>query len=167
MNTAHHISPSTIRRHRSLRTLAAAGSRDSHAAKEALDRIEQRYPSLAATEAPSLAAATNWRHAAKLLIQHYTGNGSAFTAGEIARDIRLTRPDLRFSCANLFRFVAGSLIVYDGWPAVEVERTTDGSSRSPEGRTFIVYAPSVDLGLRHDGEVEIPPPGPLALGAGS
>ena len=166
-----HVSSSTIRRHRNLRTLAAAGDRDAHAAQEAIDRIELRYPSLATAKPPTLSDARNWRHATKLLIQHYTRHNQCFTAGEIARAIRIARPDLRFECRRLFAFVGKSVIEYvdsDGLreSAVEVDSATTGSTRSGSGSAFVVYAPSADMGLRHDGEVEIPRAAPLALGAG-
>ena len=157
--------PTAIARIHHVQALAdhsRADPNEAAAARRVLGLMKSRQTAYAR----GLVTAEMWQDAAEALIGDYTSRGECFTAGEIARVIRLSRPDLRFSVRALIRFVADSVIDYDGKPAVEVERTTDGSTRSPTGCRFVVYAPSVDLGLRHDGEVEIPPPGPLALGAG-
>jgi len=103
-----------------------------------------------------------WQDAVCSLIDGHVARGGCFSSGELARAIRLTRPDFRFAVTELGEFVKDlfhqGAIEYAGQPAVQVPRRTVGRSRTPAGTEVFVYAPSPALGGAHDFEVEIPRP---------
>jgi hypothetical protein len=115
-----------------------------------------------------------WQDAVCTLIDHHCQNRTCFSSGELARTLRLERPDFRFAVTELGEFVKdlfhqGAVEYRDHHgrmaPAVQVPRRTDGLSRTPVGTEVFVYAPTPALGSTHDFEVEIPRPGfsPTAL----
>ena len=155
----------TVLLHRRLTRLLGG---DQHGAVEAqLERLRESYPGL---RRPTLAGVATWQHAAKLLITFYTETSACFSAGEICRDIREARPDLRFSVFTLLGFVEAQDVRYLGQPAVTVARRTAGRTHSPVGSDALVYGPTEAEAMAHDFEVEIPLPGRssgrLALAAG-
>jgi hypothetical protein len=130
-----------------------------------VEQLRAKHPAL---NAPDLACAATWEDAVLMMIESYTRTDTCFTAAEIVCEIRLTRRDLIFGVRQLTRFVGEQVIEYDGEPAEAVGRTTKGSSRSGAGHAVTVWAPSVERGIAHDLEIEIPPPGgPLAIGGGA
>lgn len=123
---------------------------------------------------PSLSNERTWQDAVCTLIDHHCQTSSCFSSGELARALRLERPDFRFAVTELGEFVKdlfhqGAVEYRDlhgrARPAVQVPRRTDGHSRTPAGTEVFVYAPTPVLGSAHDFEVEIPRPGftPTAL----
>ena len=120
--------------------------------------------STAAKFSPSL----TWQDAVCALIDSHVASGTCFSSGELARTLRLARPDYRFAVTELGEFVKDlfhqGAIEYAGpmgrmIAAVQVPRRTQGHSRTPAGTEVFVYAPSEAIGARHDFEVEIPRPG--------
>jgi hypothetical protein len=123
---------------------------------------------------PSIASERTWQDAVCTLIDHFCLTDTCFSSGELARALRLERPDFRFAVTELGEFVKdlfhqGAIEYRDRHgrvtAAVQVPRRTDGSSRTPAGTEVFVYAPTPVLGQAHDFEVEIPRPGftPTAL----
>ena len=115
-----------------------------------------------------------WQDAVCTLIDHYSLSDACFSSGEIARALRLERPDFRFAVTEIGEFVKdlfhqGAVEYRDRHgrvtAAVQVPRRTDGRSRTPAGTEVFVYAPTPVLGQGHDFEVEIPRPAfsPTAL----
>lgn len=126
------------------------------------------------TETPSLVNDRTWQDAVCTLIDHHCQDRGCFSSGELARALRLERPDFRFAVTELGEFVKdlfhqGAIEYRDRHgrvtAAVQVPRRTDGHSRTPVGTEVFVYAPTPALGSAHDFEVEIPRPGftPTAL----
>lgn len=125
-------------------------------------------------EQPSIAGERTWQDAVCTLVDHYSFNDTCFSSGELARALRLERPDFRFAVTELGEFVKdlfhqGAIEYRDRHgrvtAAVQVPRRTQGSSRTPAGTEVFVYAPNPVLGQAHDFEVQIPRPGftPTAL----
>lgn len=123
---------------------------------------------------PSIANERTWQDAACTLIDHYSATDTCFSSGELARALRLSRPDFRFAVTELGEFVKdlfhqGAVEYRDRHgrvtAAVQVPRRTDGRSRTPANTEVFVYAPTPVLGQAHDFEVEIPRPAftPTAL----
>lgn len=117
---------------------------------------------------PSLAQERTWQDGVCTLIDHHTATDACFSSGELARDLRLERPDFRFAVTELGEFVKdlfhqGAVEYSDRHgrvtAAVQVPRRTDGRSRTPAGTEVFVYAPTPARGQAHDFEVEIPRPG--------
>lgn len=119
---------------------------------------------------------TDWRTATADLIAHYMENGDCFSSGEIAKEIRTHRPDLKFSVLTMGEYVrdqfytdamgqyndgAGNLV----YP-VMVPRTTQGTGRTPAGKEVFVYGPDSASCLLHDFEVDIPAPPGVATNQG-
>ena len=104
-----------------------------------------------------------WQDAVCTLIDDHVNDGTCFSSGELARAIRLARPDFRFAVTELGEFVKDlfhqGAIDYSGVSAVQVPRRTTGRSRTPAGTEVFVYAPNPQVGGGHDFEVEIPRPG--------
>jgi hypothetical protein len=130
--------------------------------------------SASSNETPSLTNDRTWQDAVCTLIDHHCQAHACFSSGELARVLRLERPDYRFAVTELGEFVKdlfhqGAIEYRDhhgrATPAVQVPRRTDGHSRTPVGTEVFVYAPTPVLGSAHDFEVEIPRPGftPTAL----
>lgn len=109
----------------------------------------------------------DWRQVALAVIASRVSSDQCFSSGEIARELRIYRPDLVFGVSELGVFVraqhtAHDLPSYDtgfdeAYP-ISVVRTTDGHGRTPEGVEVVVYGPSTADALHHDFEVDIPPP---------
>jgi hypothetical protein len=123
---------------------------------------------------PSLATERTWQDAVCTLIDHWCLNDSCFSSGQLARQLRVERPDYRFAVTELGEFVKdlfhqGAIEYRDQHgrvtAAVQVPRRTDGRSRTPANTEVFVYAPTPMLGQAHEFEVEIPRPGftPTAL----
>lgn len=114
---------------------------------------------------------TDWRNAAIEIITLRTQNDEAFSSGEIARDLRLHRPDLAFSVLSVGEFIRDMFYSmtfgYNSGPAYQVPRTATGKFRTPQGQSVFVYCPEPDAGMEHDFEVDVPrPPGQNALADG-
>lgn len=114
-----------------------------------------------------LQSTNDWQDAACKVIDVYTSEGRPFSSGEIARELRVHRPDLVFSQYNLGNFIKDlhwnqSIRYTDavGNPiyAFQVPRITTGKWRSPAGSQVFVYSPTIATGAVHDFEVEIPEP---------
>lgn len=113
----------------------------------------------------------DWREYVNDLVDHLVSNMMCFSSGEIARWLRMFKPDLRFSVLSIGEhlrdlFYANGLGMFpddgEGNGAVtpaQVPRITTGLGRTPAGVEVFVYAPSEDLGLAHPFEVDIPKPG--------
>jgi len=109
----------------------------------------------------------SWETAAMDLVRNYMENGECFSSGEIAREIRIHRPDLRFSVLKLGsyirdQFYADAMGMYNiqgntVFP-VQVPRTTQGNGRTPAGVQVFVYGPDSAACFIHDFEVDIPDP---------
>lgn len=115
----------------------------------------------------------DWHPAANALVDHLIAEGECFSSGEVARWMRIHRPDLRFSVPTLGEHVrdlyyAGSMPQYpdDGYgvpmPPTQVPRTTQGLCRTPAGIQVFVYCPEAQKGFAHNFEVDIPTPGGAA-----
>jgi hypothetical protein len=126
------------------------------------------------TDTPSLINERTWQDAVCTLIDHDCRTQTCFSSGELARALRLERPDFRFAVTELGEFVKdlfhqGAIEYRDPsgrvTRAVQVPRQTDGHSRTPAGTEVFVYAPTPARGSTHEFEVEIPRPGftPTAL----
>jgi hypothetical protein len=126
------------------------------------------------TDTPSLIHERTWQDAVCALIDHACRTQTCFSSGELARALRLERPDFRFAVTELGEFVKdlfhqGAIEYRDPngrvTRAVQVPRRTDGHSRTPAGTEVFVYAPTPVRGDAHEFEVEIPRPGftPTAL----
>jgi hypothetical protein len=119
------------------------------------------------TDTPDLSSERSWQDGVCTLIDHHTRTDTCFSSGELARALRLARPDFRFAVTELGEFVKdlfhqGAIQYRDQHgrvsAAVQVPRRTDGSSRTPAGTEVFVYAPTPMLGVAHEFEVEIPHP---------
>jgi len=112
----------------------------------------------------------DWKKVAMAFVDYRVGTDQCFSSGEIARDIRLYRPDLVFGVRELGEYVRSehqndSFASYDDgfdeiYP-VSVQRTTTGTGRTPSGLSVVVYAKTQAEASQHDFEVDIPPPGGL------
>jgi hypothetical protein len=112
----------------------------------------------------------DWKKVAMAFIDYRVGTDQCFSSGEIARDIRLYRPDLVFGVRELGEYVrcehqAGKFASYDDgfdevYP-VSAQRTTTGSGRTPSGLSVVVYAKTQAEASQHSFEVDIPPPAGL------
>ncbi|WP_146661712.1 hypothetical protein [Enhygromyxa salina] len=123
---------------------------------------------------PSLATERTWQDAVCTLIDHWCLTDTCFSSGQLARQLRLERPDFRYAVTELGEFVKdlfhqGAIEYRDRHgrvtASVQVPRRTAGRSRTPANTEVFVYAPTPMLGQAHDFEVEIPRPGftPTAL----
>jgi hypothetical protein len=113
----------------------------------------------------------DWREVVNDLVDSLVMEMACFTSGELARWLRMHRPDLVFSVLSVGShlrdlFYANGLGQYadDGEgngpvPPAQVPRTTQGLGRTPAGVEVFVYAPNEDEGLAHPFEVDIPSPG--------
>lgn len=115
-----------------------------------------------------LSNSPDWKSAVCDLIDYKTEQGQPFSSGEVVRDIRINRPDLRFGARGAGDFIRDlywnqSINYRDGngnqFFAHQVPRTATGKTRTPVGQPVFVYAPSMPSGQAHDFEVEIPQPG--------
>lgn len=112
----------------------------------------------------------DWRKVAMAFIDYRIGTDQCFSSGEVARDLRLYRPDLVFSVRELGEHVrqqhqAQAMSSYDDgfdeiYPLSE-QRTTTGKGRTPAGLSVVVYGKTQAEAQQHDFEVDIPPPGGL------
>ena len=112
----------------------------------------------------------DWRKVAIALIDYRIGTDQCFSSGEVAREMRLYRPDLVFGVGELGEHIRQShsgqaLASYDDgfdevYP-VTVTRSTTGKGRTPAGVSVVVYAKTPAEAQQHDFEVDIPPPGGL------
>ena len=110
----------------------------------------------------------DWKKVAMAFIDYRVGTDQCFSSGEIARDIRLYRPELIFGVRELGEYVrsqhqSGAFASYDDgfdeiYP-ISVQRTTTGVGRTPSGLSVIVYAKTNAEANQHSFEVDIPPPG--------
>lgn len=123
---------------------------------------------------PSLMHERTWQDAVCTLIDHDCRTDTCFSSGELARTLRLERPDFRFHVTEIGEFVKdlfhqGAIEYRDRHgrvtPAVQVPRRTEGLSRTPANTEVFVYAPTPMIGAAHEFEVEIPRMGftPTAL----
>ncbi|MFV8749004.1 hypothetical protein ACNOYE_00475 [Nannocystaceae bacterium ST9] len=123
---------------------------------------------------PALAGERTWQDAVCTLVDHFTTHDQCFSSGELAAELRLQRPDFRFSVPEVGEFVkdlfhGGAIEWRDRHgrvtPAIQVPRRTTGASRTPAGTEVFVYAPTPIQGLAHAFEVDIPRPAfqPTAL----
>lgn len=115
--------------------------------------------------------ASDWRNATITLISLRTQNDEPFSSGEIARDLRVARPDFAFSVLSVGEFIRDMFYSmgfgYDAGPAYQVPRVASGKFRTPGGQDVFVYCPDPDTGMEYDFEVDIPrPPGQNALSDG-
>jgi len=116
----------------------------------------------------AIANSTTWRDAVHDLISFHVENNQAFSSGEISRDLRVHRPDLRFSSLSVGNYVRDlfygggmpSYTLQDGTQAYpyQVSRITEGTERTPAGIPVFVYCPDDTTGYAHDFEVHIPNP---------
>jgi hypothetical protein len=123
---------------------------------------------------PSLAAERSWQDAVCTLVDHHTTHDQCFSSGELARELRLQRPDFRFAVTEVGEFVkdlfhGGAIEWRDHHGritrALQLPRRTAGASRTPANTEVFVYAPTPIQGLAHSFEVDIPRPAfqPTAL----
>lgn len=115
------------------------------------------------------ASSGDWRGAVNALITHKIGNGSPFSSGELAAELRTNFPSLRFSATGLGDhvrdlFYGGGMDLYDDGtgglvPPCQIPRTTQGLGRTPAGQTVFVYGPDQQSCNNHPFEVDIPTPG--------
>jgi hypothetical protein len=112
----------------------------------------------------------DWKLVTIALVDYRVGTDQCFSSGEIAREIRLYRPDLVFGVGELGEHVrkqhgAQALASYDdGFDEVypiSVTRATTGRGRTPAGVQVVVYGKTQSDAQQHDFEVDIPPPGGL------
>ena len=126
------------------------------------------------TMTPDLTHDRTWQDAVCTIIDHDCRTDTCFSSGELARALRIERPDFRFAVTEIGEFVKdlfhqGAIEYRDRHGrvtiAVQVPRRTDGRSRTPAGTEVFVYAPTPMLGSAHEFEVEIPRMGftPTAL----
>lgn len=113
---------------------------------------------------PDLTNERTWQDAVCTVIDQFCANETCFSSGEIARILRISRPDFRFAVTELGEFVKdlfhqGAIEYRDRHGrvtrAVQVPRRTAGRSRTPANTEVFVYAPSPANGLAHAFEVEI------------
>lgn len=110
----------------------------------------------------------DWRTVALAFVDYRIGTDQCFSSGEIARELRLYRPDLVFGVGELGEHLRQqhqnqALAAYDdgfdeAYP-VNVTRTTTGRGRTPAGVQVVVYGKTPTDAQQHDFEVDIPPPG--------
>jgi len=114
-----------------------------------------------------LQGTSNWRDAAFEACKFYVDQGQCFSSGEVARDLRTHRTDLKFSVMGVGEylrdlFYGGGMPDYQAlgmtMPVQQVGRTTTGKGRTPAGRDVFVYCPDPTEGYNHDFEVDIPRP---------
>lgn len=116
----------------------------------------------------ALDAATSWEDAVDKIVEYMASVGRCYSSGEVANIIRSKRNDLVFRVGWVGErlrtgFGNGTLPAYDdgtGMPVgpVQVERHTDGRSRTPAGTLVFVYGPDTVTANAHDFEVNIPLP---------
>jgi hypothetical protein len=109
----------------------------------------------------------DWRQVALAMIAYRVSSDQCFSSGELARELRIYRPELVFGVSELGVFVreqhaAHALSSYDNgfdevYP-VSVVRTTGGHGRTPAGIEVVVYGADRTEAQHHDFEVDIPPP---------
>ncbi len=112
----------------------------------------------------------DWKKVAMALVDYRIGTDQCFSSGEIARDMRLYRPELVFGVRELGEYVrdqhsSSAFASYDDgfdevYPAT-VQRTTTGTGRTPSGLNVVVYGKTQSEASQHDFEVDIPPPNGL------
>jgi hypothetical protein len=105
--------------------------------------------------------AKSWREAVSIIVDGKMNNYECFSSGEITKEIRTYRPDLRFSHWDVGQYMRdlyydGEMIDFDDNMAVQVPRRTQGKSRTPAGIEVFVYGPDYESAQNHDFEVEIP-----------
>lgn len=111
--------------------------------------------------AHTIAGSNDWQDATCLLIDYITNEMQPFSSGGLVAALRTHRPDFRFGQHGLGSFVKdlhwrGS-IMYNGQPALQVPRTTDGAGgRTPAGVDVFVYAENQHDGDDFDFEIDIP-----------
>lgn len=116
----------------------------------------------------ALRDAQDWPQAVRAWVNYKVANVQPFSSGEIAKDLRAYRTDLRFSVVSLGEFLrdlfyGGEMPYYgdgtgEGLYPVQVPRITEGKGQMPAGILVFVYAPDADAGFAHDFEVNIPRP---------
>lgn len=109
---------------------------------------------------------TDWKQTARDYIFDLIEAGSCFSSGEVAKYLRETSPETRFSVRALGEYVRD--LFYTGqmpgspdgygntWPIIQVPRITTGISRTPAGMQVFVYGCDVQECLQHPFEVDIP-----------
>jgi hypothetical protein len=112
----------------------------------------------------------DWKNVAMALVDYHIGTDQCFSSGEIARDMRLYRPELVFAVRELGEYVReqhgnSAFASYDDgfdevYP-VTAQRTTTGSGRTPSGLRVVVYGKTQTDANQHSFEVDIPPPNGL------
>ncbi len=124
-------------------------------------------PTLFIPPMPSLQAERTWQDALYTLIDHCVTHDRCFSSGELARELRLQRPDFRFAVTEVGEHVKdlfheGAIEYRDAQgrtsAAVQVPRRTTGRSRTPANTEVFVYAATPRQGLAHDFEVDVPHP---------
>lgn len=112
--------------------------------------------------------APDWKSVGLALVHYRIETDQCFSSGEIARDLRLFRPDLVFGVGELGAFLRNQhqnklLLSYDDgfgdFYPVKVMRTTQGHGRTPAGVSVVIYGRDQAHAQQHDFEVDIPPPG--------
>jgi len=108
----------------------------------------------------------SWRDAVCKVIDQKLKDEKCFSSGEITKEIREQCPDLRFSHWDVGEYIRdlyfNGSFVFNGFPDrsdydyVQVVRYTSGKTRTPYGMKVFVYAPTLESGLEHEFEVEIP-----------
>ena len=103
---------------------------------------------------------TSWRKATLAMVEYLVEDEQCFSSGEIARELRLNRIDLKFSVLTMGEMLRDLFWASGMGSYVQVNRVATGSTRTPAGQPVYVYAPSKVDGDNHDFEVEVPlPPG--------
>lgn len=107
----------------------------------------------------------NWRDAVCTIVDEKTRNKQCISSGEITKEIRENRPDLKFSHWDIGEFLrdlyySGSIRYFNDQFGMsgysQAIRITEGKTRTPKGTTVFVYGPSFTEAMAHDFEVEIP-----------
>lgn len=102
-----------------------------------------------------------WRDAVCVVIDEKLKDFECFSSGEITKEIRENRPDLRFSHWDVGQYMRdlyyqGSFMYENGGYAEQVPQRTSGKTRTPAGAEVFVYGPDYESAGFHDFEVEIP-----------
>jgi len=105
-----------------------------------------------------------WRDAVCIVIDEKLKNYECFSSGEITKEIRINRPDLRFSHWDVGQFMRdlyynGSMTYgthNDYTVAVHVPRRTSGNTRTPANMEVFVYGENYNVANSYRFEVEIP-----------